>query len=394
MRWLRAEFGEFAATLRHPRSTLRGRLMLLISAVLLVSGALLLAVTYAQVAHRGSVRVVQAFPAQVPESGPGLGGGIPGPGKTVVEQQHIVDLHAQLGASAIALALLAVFALVLGWLVAGRVLRPLRTVTAAAQQISADHLDRRLAVEGPSDELKELGDTIDGLLGRLQDSLESQRHFVANASHELRTPLTVSRALLEMIIADPHATVESFRATCRQVLEEGEQQEQLIDSLLILARSQRGLERREPLDLALVTADVLRAHEADAAARGLRFERSLEPAPLSGDRRLIERLVSNLVENAFRHNIPQGRVRVTVRSVDGHATLTVTNTGAVVPPGDVERLLQPFQRMSQERTGEHDGLGLGLSIVQAIAGAHDAAFAVRAEFGGGLDVEVSFPVPA
>jgi signal transduction histidine kinase len=196
-----------------------------------------------------------------------------------------------------------------------------------------------------------------------------------------------------MIIEDPDATVESFRATSRQVLEEGEQQEQLIDSLLLLARSQRGLERREPLDLALVTGAVLQAHEADAAARGLALEQSLQPAPLSGDRRLIERLVSNLVENAFRHNLAQGRVLVTVGSDDGHATLAVTNTGPPVPPEDVERLLQPFQRMSQERTGEHDGLGLGLSIVQAVARAHDATLAIRAQFGGGLEVEVSFPVP-
>ncbi len=368
--------------------------MLLIGAVLFASGALLLAITYAQVARTHSVRVAEAVPAQIPEAGQAPGGGAPGAGAAVVERQHIVDLHAQLGASGVALALMAVLALVLGWLVAGRVLRPLRTVTAAAQQISAEHLDRRLAVQGPRDELKELGDTIDGLLGRLQDAFESQRRFVANASHELRTPLTVSRALLEMIIEDPSATVESFRATGRQVLEEGEQQEQLIDSLLLLARSQRGLERRELLDLALVTRGVLQAHEADAAARGLRVEHSLQPALLSGDRRLIERLVSNLVENAFRHNVTQGRVRVAVASDDGHATLAVTNTGPLVPSEDLERLLEPFQRMSQERTGEHDGLGLGLSIVHAIARAHDATIAVRAQVGGGLEVEVSFPVPA
>ncbi len=394
MRWLRAEVVGFAATLRHPRSTVRGRLMLLISAVLVVSGVVLLAITYAQVAHRDSVTAVGASPARAPESGAGAEGGIPGPGSAIVERQHIVDLHAQLGASAVALALLAVFALVLGWLVAGRVLRPLRTVTAAAQQISAEHLDRRLAVEGPRDELKELGETIDGLLGRLQDSFESQRRFVANASHELRTPLTVTRALLEMTIADPHATVESFRATCTQVLEEGEQQEQLIDSLLILARSQGGLERRESLDLALVSADVLDASEAEATARGVRLERSVQPALLSGDRRLLERLVSNLVVNALRHNVAEGRVLVTVRGDGGRATLVVSNTGPPVPSQDLERLLQPFQRMSQERTAEHGDLGLGLSIVQAIAHAHDATLALRALAGGGLEVEVSFPVPA
>ena len=390
---LRAGLLELARTLRHPRSTVRGRLMLLIGAVLFVSGALLLAITYAQVARIGSARVAIAAPLQVPGPGPTYRVSPSGPATVVVEHQHIADLHAQLGASGVALALLAGLAVVLGWLVAGRVLRPLRTVTAAAQQISAERLDRRLAVAGPGDELKELGDTIDGLLGRLQDSFEAQRRFVANASHELRTPLTVSRALLEMIVEDPHATVDSFRATCRLVLEEGEHQEQLIDSLLLLARSQRGLERREPLDLALVSAGVLKAHEADAAARGLRLEHSLQPAPLSGDRRLLERLVSNLVENALRHNVAQGRVRVTVGQADGHATLEVANTGPLVPPEDVERLLQPFQRMRQERVGEHDGLGLGLSIVQAIARAHDATLAVRAPVDGGLEVEVSFPAP-
>ena len=148
------------------------------------------------------------------------------------------------------------------------------------------------------------------------------------------------------------------------------------------------------LDLARVTADVLHAHEAHAAGRGLGLEHSLQPAWISGDRRLIERLVSNLVENAFRHNVAQGSVRVAVASDDGHATLAVTNTGPLVPPEEVERLLQPFQRMSQERTGEHDGLGLGLSIVQAIVRAHDATLAVRARVGGGLEVEVSFPVRA
>jgi signal transduction histidine kinase len=393
MKRLRAELVALAATLRHPRSTVRGRLMLLIGAVLFASGALLLAVTYAQVARTGSVKVVEAVPVQTPESGPVLGGGPAGPGTAVVEHQHRVDLNAQLVASGVALSLMAGLALVIGWLVAGLVLRPLRTVTAAARQISAERLDRRLAVEGPGDELKELGDTIDGLLGRLQDSFDAQRRFVANASHELRTPLTVSRALLEMVIADPDATVGLFRATCKQVLEEGSQQEQLIDSLLLLARSQRGLERREPVDLALVTADVLQEHEAEAAGRGLGLERSLQSAPLSGDRHLIERLVSNLVGNAVRHNVPQGRVRVVVGRENDHATLAVTNTGPLVPPKDVERLLQPFQRMSQARIGER-GLGLGLSIVQAIARAHDATLAVRAQADGGLEVEVTFPIPA
>ena len=175
-------------------------------------------------------------------------------------------------------------------------------MTAATQQMSEANLHERLSMQGPPDELRQLADTIDGLLGRLEGAFDAQRRFVANASHELRTPLTTVRALLELILSDPKATVGTFRTTCQQVLEESAQQEQLIDSLLALAHGERGIDTREPIDLAAIAGEALAGHEAEAAARGVQLEVSLEPALVSGDRRLIERLVSNLVDNAIRHN--------------------------------------------------------------------------------------------
>jgi signal transduction histidine kinase len=367
------------------RRTVRGRLTLLYGGLFIASAVVLLAITYGVVRH-GSSANVQAVPS---------GGAFPrpGPGALIGSEQRSSDLHQLLAGSVIALALMAVLSLVLGRLVAGRVLSPLRAMTRTTQEISERNLHRRLAVAGPEDELKKLGDTIDGLLGRLQGAFEAQRRFVANASHELRTPLTVSRALLEMSLSDPRADVESLRAACIQVLDEGRHQEDLIDALLLLARSQRGLEQREQVDLGAVAADVLSGHESEAAARGLQLERSLTPASLSGDPTLVKRLVTNLVDNALSHNVPSGRARVSVVSQDGEATLTVINTGPVIATGEVDRLIQPFQRLAAERTGEHEGVGLGLSIVQAIVDAHDGVLTIQAEPFGGLKVEVRFPPP-
>ncbi len=304
--------------------------------------------------------------------------------------QRISDLHQLVIESSIALAIMALISAGLGWVVAGRVLAPLRTMTTATQQISEANLHERLSMQGPQDELRQLADTIDGLLGRLEGAFDAQRRFVANASHELRTPLTTVRALLELILSDPKATVGTFRTTCQQVLDESAQQEQLIDSLLALAHGERGVDTPEPIDLAAIAGEALAAREAEAAARGVQLEVSLEPALVSGDRRLIERLVSNLVDNALRHNMPGGSVRVAVRELAGEVELAVANTGPVVPDEEVERLLQPFQRLAGDRVGHGDGLGLGLSIVAAIANAHQAALDVRAGADGGLEVDVRF----
>jgi signal transduction histidine kinase len=279
----------------------------------------------------------------------------------------------------------------LGWLLSGRVLRPLQTITDTTRNISENDLHQRLALPGPRDELTELGDTIDGLLGRLERAFDSQRRFVANASHELRTPLTVDRAMLQVALADPNITLDSLRAACGEVLEAGREQERLIDALVTLARSQRGLDRKEPVDLAAVASEVLHTHEPSAATRGLHVDAALGDATVPGDARLLYRLVSNLVDNAIRYNIPGGRVQVTLAAGTTEATLTVTNTGALVAPVEVSRLLQPFQRDIPDRTASPNGLGLGLSIVAEIAQAHGANLDVRARPEGGLTVAVSLP---
>jgi signal transduction histidine kinase len=301
-----------------------------------------------------------------------------------------LDLHEFLIGSCIVLAVMAAVCVLLGWLLAGRILRPLRIISHTTRNISENDLHQRLALAGPRDELTELGDTIDGLLGRLERAFDSQRRFVANASHELRTPLTVDRAVLQVALADPDITLESLRAACAEVLEAGREQEHLIDALLTLARSQRGLDRKEPVDLGGVISEVLRAHERAGAAQGLRIDASLADATVPGDTRLVYQLVSNLVENAIRHNITGGQVGVTLTATDTEATLVVTNTGPLVAPDEISRLLQPFQRGAPERTAGPSGLGLGLSIVAEIAEVHGASLDVRPGPEGGLTVTVTF----
>jgi signal transduction histidine kinase len=271
------------------------------------------------------------------------------------------------------------------------VLAPLRAITSATREISAASLERRLALPGPRDELRELADTIDGLLARLQASFDAQRRFVANASHELRTPLASERALLEMVMSDPRASVQTFRDTCRMVLEENEHQEQLIDALLTLARGQRAPARPEPVALDALAGAVIADRRAEAQERGLQVTAALEPVSVDGDPRLLERLVSNLVDNALRHNAAGGRVTVTVGAPGGLAWLTVANTGPVVDAAEVGRLLEPFTR-GRDRVGS--GLGLGLSIVAAIAEAHGAALALAPGADGGLEITVQFTASA
>jgi signal transduction histidine kinase len=422
--------------LLHPKTTVRWRLTLLYGGLFLISGAALLAITYTLVDHAavfpqgprvawiratgtplvrpqavasGELRNLAAVPGTRSFSVPAntqvtvAGQKVPPPIERllrtrngqralgeVVGTQRVADLHQLIIESALALALMAIISTALGWVVAGRVLRPLRTMTTATQEISAENLNRRLSMQGPPDELRQLADTIDGLLGRLEGAFDAQRRFVANASHELRTPLTTVRALLEMVLTDPKATVATFRATCEQVLDESEQQEQLIEALLTLAQGQRGIDRAEAFDLASLVRAVVASRDGVAAARDIEIHQTLAPAAIVGDPRLVERLVSNLVDNAIHHNIPGGRVDVAVGS-NGQATLTVSNTGPVVPPEQIDRLLQPFQRLSADRTSQRDGLGLGLSIVAAIASGHDAVLAVRARREGGLEIDVRFP---
>ncbi len=310
---------------------------------------------------------------------------------SVEAAQRAADSHQLLVNSGIALAVVAVLALLAGWLIAGRMLRPIRTITRTAQRISSTSLHERLALDGPPDELKELGDTLDDLFARLDAAFEAQRQFVANASHELRAPLARQRALIQVALADPDANFTSLRAAHERVLASEQHLEQIIDGLLALTRGQAGLERREPLDLAALAAQALRMRDSETTNLDLDVRATLAPAPAAGDPRLVERLITNLIDNAIRHNIPQGHVEITTGTRHQHAFLTVTNSGPTIPRQEVPRLLQPFQRLHGTRTTHCSSNGLGLAIVNAIAAAHRATLSTQPRPGGGLTVEVIFP---
>jgi signal transduction histidine kinase len=292
---------------------------------------------------------------------------------------------------AVAFAVMAVLSLAAGWLIAGRFVRPLRAIITTARDISASNLHRRLGVRGRGDELTELGQTLDDLFGRLEASFQAQRQFIANASHELRTPLTAGRALLQVALADPEPTVETLRATCEELVELGSQQERLIAALLTLASSQRGIGQLECLDLADIAGDAISARHEEAGRHGIRLRAALAPAPVAGDLSLTESLIANLLDNAIRHNHPGGQAEIATTLTTAGATITVSNTGPLVPPDAVPDLFQPFRQLGTERTQHGKGHGLGLAIVRAIVDAHGAALDVRARPAGGLDLEVTFP---
>jgi signal transduction histidine kinase len=307
-------------------------------------------------------------------------------------QSAFVGRHFNVGPALVFLGAV-VIAVALGWLIAGRSLRPLRTITATARDISASNLSRRLSITGREDEFTELGETLDDLFARLEASFQAQRHFVANASHELRTPLTAERTLLQVALADPGATAETLRSTCQQVLALGDQQERLIEALLTLASSERGIDQWAPFDLAEIAAKAIVDHRQEADRRGIRIDATLDPAKATGDPSLADSLVANLVDNAIRHNLDGGRAEISTTATDGQAQLAIGNTGAVILPGEVDRLFQPFQRLGTERVGQAGGNGLGLAIARAIAGVHGATLTANARHDGGLDIQVSFPLP-
>ncbi|MEV6110025.1 HAMP domain-containing sensor histidine kinase [Streptomyces sp. NPDC051940] len=374
---------------RGTRWTVRLRLTVLYGGLFLLSGVALLGITYVLVASSSGVRVLSTNHIPGPEA-------LPQPPDEVTmasmqaraEADRALRLQLLLSRSAIALALMSTVSVALGWLMAGRALRPVRTMADKARRISERNLHERLAVAGPDDELKELGDTFDGLLGRLDTAFGAQKRFVANASHELRTPLTLQRAMIEVTLADPAADAATLRKLCERLLATGEEQEELIEALLTLASSQRGLEHRAPVDLADVAGDVL----LGSPPGGPEVTATLRAAPVSGDARLLERLVTNLVDNARRHNVPGGWVRLTTAAVGGRLVLRVVNSGPAVDGADVDRLFQPFQR-GEPRAARPEGHGLGLSIVAAIAEAHEADVKAVPRPRGGLDVTVRFPVP-
>jgi hypothetical protein len=373
--------------------TVRLRLTLLYSALFLLAGAVLLGVTYGLVANNlpDDRIVVRSFeqPALPPEAGvegPGIiVNGVPADPSFLealpvrVRDEALDELVVQ---GLAALGVLGVMSVGLGWVVAGRVLAPLHSITATARRLSEENLDERIAMSGPNDELKELSDTFDGMLARLDAAFDSQRRFAANASHELRTPLTIIRTELDVALADPASTTDDLRAVADRVRTATMRAENLIEGLLTLARSERGLPSRERVDL----ADVARVAIASVSVQS-----QLDSAPVDGDPALLERLAANVVDNAVTHNVPDGGwVHVQTYVADGHAVLRVANSGPVVPADEVDALFEPFHRRGDPRTAGR-GAGLGLSIVRAVARAHGGGVTARPFAGGGLEVVVSLP---
>jgi signal transduction histidine kinase len=355
-----------------PRS-LQARLALVYAAGIMVAGIVVLAIVNALLAGTKSTA-----PAGHPASASITGSG------------HGISPHQLLVGSSIALGILIPVALALGWFVAGRFLYPLRAITSTAQAISAGNLHQRLDLGEPTDELTELGQTLDDLFARLEASFDAQRHFVANASHELRTPLAGLRTLLEVTLADPHASAETLRSVCQEALALGEQQEWLVQALLDLAISERGVTRWDTLDLACVTQRVLAARRAQAAGRGIYLVERFAPAPIAGDPRLVESLVANLIDNAIRHNHADGFVEIATHTSTTHASLTITNSGPVIADDQLQRLLEPFQRISPNRGSHPDGYGLGLAIANAVVLVHRGGLTISARPDGGVCVTTTF----
>jgi signal transduction histidine kinase len=362
------------------RATVRLRLTLLYAAVFFVAGALLLSVSYALVRNNLTVDPAQLrtiAPEQLEL-------------KRAIQREVADDALAKLRTQyAIALAAMTALSVLLGWGVAGRALRPLKRITATAKRVSQDNLDERIGLEGPRDELKELADTFDGMLERLSAAFASQRRFVANASHELRTPLSVIRTEVDVTLADPDASTGELRAMAETVHDATIATERLIHALLTLARTEAGVTRRDAADLADAARLAVAQIGPEASSARLDVRETLTPAPVEGDRRLLERLVANLVENAVRHNRPGGMVEVRTSSDGRRSVVEVRNDGEVVPPASVDSLLEPFQRLDRGARG--DGAGLGLSIVRSVAEAHGGEVTLRARPSGGLTVKVSLP---
>jgi signal transduction histidine kinase len=367
--------------MRKPRPTARLRLTIMYGCVCLAFGIVLLTVTYLLTWDVFTVSVVPRPPSA--SAGPGqLSGGA---------SQIAFDRHLLLVRSALALGVVSIAALGSGWLLAGRVLRPLSTITAAARRISASSLHERLALPGPDDELKELANTLDDLFARLEASFGSQRRFAANASHELRTPLTRERTLLQVTLADPDSTVATWRSVSKELLDSNTEQERLIEALLILANSECGLDHSEPVDLAAHTRALLEESRAGIDRLSLSVSTDIRPAGLYGDPLLVRQLASNLVGNAIRHNVHGGNIRIQTATYGGRAILSVSNSGPRIPPSEVDRLFQPFQRLGPRRAQRDNGHGLGLSIVTSIATAHRARISAQPGPDGGLTISVAFP---
>jgi signal transduction histidine kinase len=299
--------------------------------------------------------------------------------------QRDLTLSHLLQYSLITLGVVIALAAILGWIVAGRALRPVHRITAAARAASEHNLSARVALRGPRDELHELAETFDEMLDRLEVAFEGQKRFIANASHELRTPLAVMRATVDVVLDNPDSTPADLRGMATDIRAAVDHAEHLIGALLILARNERGLTAHDEVDLATVAEDIL-----DTVGLGDRRVRAtLEPAVISGDPVLVERLVANLVDNAVRYNGAAGDIWISTRTVAGRSHLTVANTGPLISPLDADRIFQPFQRLNDRAS--HEGFGLGLTIVASIAAVHGGIATARPRDDGGLSITVTIP---
>jgi signal transduction histidine kinase len=377
-----------------PTTTVRWRLTLLYGAMFLACGAALLVITYALVDHATVSRTILQHIGPVSASNRRLLDSSHGRAFAVyvTHQQRIHDLHQLVIWSVIALAAMALASMLLGWIVAGRVLAPLRTITSTTQQISAGNLHERLAIAGPRDELTQLAGTIDGLLERLDGSFEAQRRFVANASHELRTPLAMMRTFLDVAVAKPDGVPPQTRALDADLRGALDHADRLLESFLVLAQAQHGeLGDQQLVNLEQLVTAAVRNRTAQIAARGIDVHMALHPARVVGSETLLTRLVENVIENAIRHNQEHGSIDVTLTRDAMNARLVIDSDGDVLDEQAVAQLAQPFRRLDQDRTGSQNGHGLGLSIIAAIAAAHDGTLELHARRQGGLRVRTTLP---
>ena len=349
--------------MRWPRPTIRARLTVLYATLVALSTGALLAVSYWLLGRH--------FDRTLPEA---------------LAQDALDEVALQY---AVAFAGVLLVAAAVGWLIAGRVLAPLKRISGTARRVSEEHLGERIPVGGPHDELRELGETLNSMLDRLALSFDAQRRFVANASHELRSPLTVIRSEAEVALANPEPDLDEMRAMAESVVHASRRTEALLASLLILARSQRGLLRSEPVDLAPVVESAAGGVERAADDEGVRLRTALEPATVDGDAALLERLAANLIENAVRYNRPGGFVDVSTREGVASAELRVENSGPPVDREAAARLAEPFERLQREADAR--GAGLGLSIVRAVSEAHGGSLLIEPRAEGGLVVSVRLP---
>ncbi|MFD8419686.1 sensor histidine kinase [Streptomyces sp. NPDC059466] len=382
------------------RPTIRIRLTLLYGGMFLIAGIMLLSIIYllaAQALNVGSELPFRIISGQV---GSSICNFPSAPSQNELnaamnacanqQRQHALD--DLLSRSLLALLGLAIIAFAFGYAMAGRVLSPLGRITRTARAVAGSDLSRRIELDGPDDELKELADTFDDMLERLQRAFTAQQRFVGNASHELRTPLAINRTLLEVHLADPGAPVE-LQQLGKTLLATNERSEQLVEGLLLLARSDNQIVERKPVDLAEVASQAVDQVHAEAEAKGVRIRGERAAAVVQGNGVLLERIALNLVQNAVRYNVPEGGwVEVTTLVQHGHAVLLVSNTGPVVPAYEIDNLFEPFRRLRTERTGSDKGVGLGLSIARSVARAHGGHIAAEPREGGGLVMRVTLPI--